>query len=68
MSTLKWSYAFKRAYCPMEYYLAIKRSEIGSSTKIQMGLETVIQSEINQKEKKILNINANVWNLEKWQK
>ena len=69
MSTLKWSYAFKRAYCPMEYYLAIKRSEIGSSTKIQMGLETVIQSEVSQKEKNkyhILYINAYMWSLEKW--
>ena len=69
MSTLKWSYTFKRAYCPMEYYSAIQRSEIGLSTKIQMGLETVIQGEVSQKEKSkyhILYINAYMQNLEKW--
>ena len=45
-----------------------KRNKIMSFAEMWMGLETVIQSEINQKEKKILNINAYVWNLEKWQK
>ena len=35
----------------MEYYLAIKRNEIGSFVEMWMGLETVIQSEVSQKEK-----------------
>ena len=35
----------------MEYYSAIKRDEIGSFVEMWMDLETVIQSEIRQKEK-----------------
>ena len=35
----------------MEYYSAIKRNEIGSFVDTWMDLETVIQSEISQKEK-----------------
>ena len=35
----------------MEYYSAIKRNEIGSFVKTWMDLETVIQSEVSQKEK-----------------
>ena len=35
----------------MEYYSAIKRSEIGSSAEIWMDLESVIQSEVSQKER-----------------
>ena len=35
----------------MEYYSAIKRNEIGSFVEIRMDLETVIQSEVSQKEK-----------------
>ena len=35
----------------MEYYSAIKRNEIVSSVEIWMDLETVIQSEVSQKEK-----------------
>ena len=35
----------------MEYYSAIKRNEIGSFVEMWMDLETVIQSEISQKEK-----------------
>ena len=35
----------------MEYYPAIKRNEIGSFVETWMGLETVIQSEVSQKEK-----------------
>ena len=34
----------------MEYYSAIKRNEIGSFVEMWMDLETVIQSEISQKE------------------
>ena len=35
----------------MEYYSAIKRNELMSFAETWMGLETVIQSEVNQKEK-----------------
>ena len=42
----------------MEYYSAIKRNEIGSFVEMWMDLETVIQSEVNQKERQILYINA----------
>ena len=35
----------------MEYYSAIKRNEIGSFVETWMDLETVIQSEVCQKEK-----------------
>ena len=34
----------------MEYYSAIKRNEIGSFVEMWMDLETVIQSEVSQKE------------------
>ena len=36
---------------PMEYYSAIKKNEIGSFVETWMDLETVIQSELSQKEK-----------------
>ena len=35
----------------MEYYSAIKRNGIGSFVETWMDLETVIQSEVSQKEK-----------------
>ena len=35
----------------MEYYSAIKRKKTGSFVGTWMDLETVIQSEVNQKEK-----------------
>ena len=35
----------------MEYYSAIKRNEIGSFVETWMDPETVIQSEVSQKEK-----------------
>ena len=35
----------------MEYYSTIKRNEIGSFVEMWMDLETVIQSEVSQKEK-----------------
>ena len=34
----------------MEYYSTIKRNEIGSFVEMWMDLETVIQSEVSQKE------------------
>ena len=36
----------------MEYYSAVKRNEIGSFVETRMDLETVIQCEVSQKEKK----------------
>ena len=38
----------------MEYYSTIKRNEIGSFVETWLDLETVIQSEVSQKEKNIL--------------
>ena len=35
----------------MEYYSAIKRNKIGSFVEMCMDLETVIQSEVSQKER-----------------
>ena len=35
----------------MEYYSAIKGNEIGSFVKMWMDLETIVQSEVSQKEK-----------------
>ena len=35
----------------IEYYSAIKRNEIGSFVEMRMDLESVIQSEVSQKEK-----------------
>ena len=35
----------------MEYYSAIKRNKIGSFVETRMDLETVIESEVSQKEK-----------------
>ena len=35
----------------LEYYSAIKRNEIGSFVETWMNLETVMQSEVSQKEK-----------------
>ena len=37
--------------CTMEYYWAIKRNEIGSFVEMWMDLESVIESEVSQKEK-----------------
>ena len=35
----------------IEYYSAIKRNKIGSSVEMWMDLESVIQTEVSQKEK-----------------
>ena len=45
----------------MEYYSAIKGNNIGSFAETWMDLDTVILSEVSQKEK-----NKYMWNLEKW--
>ena len=48
----------------MECYSAIKRNEIGSFVETWMPLETVIQSEVSQKEKNKYRIFTHMWNLE----
>ena len=45
----------------MEYYSAIKRKEIGSFVETWMDLETVIQSEVSQKEKNKYRILMHIW-------
>ena len=49
-STDEWIKKFSYIYT-MEYYSAIKRNEIESFVETWMDLETVIQSEVSQKEK-----------------
>ena len=49
-STDNWIKKFWYIYT-MEYYSAMKRNEIGSFVETWMDLETVIQSEVSQKEK-----------------
>ena len=44
----------------MEYYSAIKRNEIGFA-ETWMDLETLIQSEVSQKEKNKYCILVNLW-------
>ena len=46
----------------MEYYSAIKRNKIGSFIEMWMGLESVIQSELSEREKQV----PYMWNLVKW--
>ena len=44
----------------MDYYSAIKRNEIGSFVDMWMDLETVIQSEVSQKEKNKYRISTHI--------
>ena len=48
--TDKWIKKMRYIYT-MEYYSAIKRNEIASFVETWMDLESVIQSEVSQKEK-----------------
>ena len=51
----------------IEYYSTIKRNKTRSFVETWMDLETIIQSEVSQKEKnKYRILNAYTWNLEKW--
>ena len=45
----------------MEYYSAIKRNEIGSFVEMWMNLESVIQSEVSQKEKNKYRILTHIY-------
>ena len=49
-STDEWIKKMCHIYT-MEYHSAIKRNKIGSFVEMRMDLETVIQSEVTQKEK-----------------
>ena len=53
LSTDEWIKKLWYIYT-MEYYSAMKRNETGSFTETWMDLETVIQSEVSQKEKNII--------------
>ena len=45
----------------MEYYSTIKRNEIGSFAETWMDLETVIQSEVSQKEENEYRVLTHMW-------
>ena len=49
----------------MEYYSTMKMNEIEPFAEMWMDLETVIQSEANQREKQICYITTHMWNLKK---
>ena len=62
-STDEWIKKLRYAYT-MEYYSAIKRNKIGSFLEMWMDLESVIQSEVSQKEKNKYRILTHImWNL-----
>ena len=47
----------------VEYYLAIKKNEIGSFVEAWMDLETAIQSEVSQKEKNKYSILTHIYRI-----
>ena len=47
----------------MEYYSTIKRKEVGSFVETWMDLETVIQSEVSQKEKNKYRILTHIFGI-----
>ena len=49
----------------MEYYSAIKRNEIGSFVETWMDLESVIQSEVSQKEKNKYHVLMHICGIQK---
>ena len=53
--------------CVMEYYPAIKKSEIMPFAAIRMNLETAILSERNQRRQVSYDV-PYIWNLKKWYK
>ena len=50
----------------MEYYSAIKKKAFEPVLMRWMRLEPNMQSEVTAKEKHQYNINAYIWNLERW--
>ena len=63
-STDEWIKKMQYTYT-MEYYSAIKRNEIGSFIETWMDLETVIQSEVSQKEKNQYHILTHICGTQK---
>ena len=61
-STEEWIKKMWHIYT-MEYYSAIKRNEIGSFVETWMDLETVIQSEVSQKEKNKYSILMHIFGI-----
>ena len=49
----------------MEYYSAIKRNKIGSFVETWMDLESVIQSEVSQKEKNKYHVLMHICGIQK---
>ena len=64
MSTDRWKDKEDVYVYTKEYYSVIKRNEFESVLVRYMNLEPVIQNEVSQR--KMLYINAYIWNLEKW--
>ena len=65
-STDKWIKKLWYIYT-MEYYSAIKRSEIGSFVETWMDLRDChTECSKSERENQISYINAYIWNLEKW--
>ena len=54
VSTDRWMDKENVVIYTMEYYLAIKRNEIGPFVVMWMNLESVTQSEVSQKEENII--------------
>ena len=50
----------------MEYYSAITKNTFESVLMRCMKLETIIQSEVSQKEKHQYSILMHIWSLERW--
>ena len=50
----------------MEYYSALIKNTFESVLMRWMNLEPIIESEVSQKERQILYINAYIWNLVRW--
>ena len=63
-STSKWIKKMWPIYT-MEYYSTIRRSETESVEVMWMNLESVIQSEVGQKEENRY-ITVHIWTLERW--
>ena len=65
-STVEWIRKLWYIYI-MEYYSAIQKNTFESVLMWWMKLESIVQSEVNQKEKTpIQYINTYIWNLERW--
>ena len=50
----------------VEYHSAIKRNALESVLMKWMNLQSIIQSEVSQKERQTLYIGAHMWSSERW--